>query len=82
MPGLTAAVANVIHLDLRAEAIAPGGQAAGSNLACAQNVSALWDVDITAIAFRVPPALGRSELPRMGLSGRLLSTNTGRILRG
>ena len=82
MPGLAAAAANVIHLDLRAEAIAPGGQAAGSNLACAQDVSALWDFDMAAIAFRAPPALGRSEPPRLGLSGRLVPTNAGRILRG
>lgn len=82
MPGLAAAVANVIHLDLRAEAIAPRGQAAGSNLACAQDVSALWDLDTAAIAFRAPPALGRSEPPRLGLSGRLVPTNTGRILQG
>lgn len=82
MPSLAAAAANVIHLDLKAEAIAPGGQAAGSNLACAQDVSAQWDLDITAIAFRAPPALGRSEPVRLGLSGRLVPTNTGRILRG
>jgi hypothetical protein len=82
MPSLVAAAANVIHLDLKAAAIAPGGQAAGSNLACAQDVSALWDLDMTAIAFRAPPALGRLELPRMGLSGRLVPSNTGHILKG
>lgn len=82
MPRLVAAAANVIHLDFRAEAMAPGGQAAGSNLACAQDFSTLWDLDMTAIAFRAPPALGRSEPPRLGLSGRLVPTNTGRILRG
>jgi hypothetical protein len=82
MPGLAAAAANVIHLDLKAAAIAPGGQAAGSNLACAQDVSALWDLDTAAIAFRSPPALGRAEPPRLGFSGRLLPTNAGRVLRG
>jgi hypothetical protein len=82
MPGLAAAAANVIHLDLKAAAIAPGGQAAGSNLACAQDVRARWDLDMAAIAFRAPPALRRSEPPRMGLSGRLDPTNAGRILKG
>lgn len=82
MPGLAAAAANVIHVDLKAAAIAPGGQAAGSNLACAQDVRARWDLDMAAIAFRAPPALGRSELPRMGLSGRLVPSNTGHILKG
>ena len=81
-PRIAATAANVIHLDLRAEAIAPGGQAAGSNLACAQEINALWDLEMAAIAFRAPPALGRLELPRMGLSGRLVPTNAGRILRG
>lgn len=41
-----------------------------------------WDLDMAAIAFRAPPALGRSEPPRQGLSGRLVPSNTGRILRG
>ena len=41
-----------------------------------------WDLDMAAIAFRAPPALGRSEPPRQGLSGRLVPTNAGRILRG
>jgi hypothetical protein len=82
VPSLAATAANVIHLYLKAQAMAPGGQAAGSNLACARHISALWDLDMAAIAFRAPPALGRSEPPRLGLSGRLVPTNTGRILRG
>lgn len=82
MPSLATSAANVIHLDLEAEGIAPGGHAAGSILAGAQAVSAHWELNMTAIAYRAPPALGRSEPPRQGLSGRLVPTNTGRILRG
>ena len=82
MPSLATSAANVIHLDLGAEGIAPGGHVAGSILAGAHAISAQWELNMTAIAYRAPPALGRSEPPRQGLSGRLVPTNTGRILRG
>lgn len=81
-PGLAGSAANVIHLDFTAEAIAPGGRAAGSNLAHASEVSAWWNLHITAIAYRAPPALRRSEPAKCGLSGRLSPSNSGRILRG
>jgi hypothetical protein len=41
-----------------------------------------WLMAGRSAAFRAPPALQRSEPPRTGLSGRLLSSNSGRILRG
>jgi len=41
-----------------------------------------WGLGAAAIAYRAPPALGRLEPPRIGLSGRLISSNTGRILKG
>jgi hypothetical protein len=41
-----------------------------------------WGLGAAALAFRAPPALRRSEPPRMGLSGRLVPTNAGRILKG
>jgi hypothetical protein len=41
-----------------------------------------WPMAGRSAAFRAPPALQRSEPPRTGLSGRLVSSNSGRILRG
>ena len=41
-----------------------------------------WPMAGRSAAFRAPPALQRAEPPRTGLSGRLLSSNSGRILRG
>jgi len=82
MPSLATSAANVIHLDLEAQGLAPGGHAAGSILAGAHAISAQWELNMTAIAYRAPPALRRFEPPRLGLSGRLLPTNAGRILRG
>lgn len=81
-PGLAGSAATVIHLDFTAEAIAPGGRAAGSNLAHASEVSARWNLHLTSIAYRAPPALRRAETPKYGLSGRLSPSNSGRILRG
>ncbi|NHQ74568.1 hypothetical protein HAT86_08835 [Roseovarius gahaiensis] len=81
-PGLTASADNVIQLDFTAEAIAADVRAAGSSLAEAPEVRALWDLGATSIAYRAPPALRRAEPPKYGLSGRLSPSNSGRILRG
>ena len=81
-PSLAGSAANVIQLDFTAEAIAADVRAAGSSLAEAPEVSALWDLGATSIAYRAPPALRRAEPPKYGLSGRLSPSNSGRILRG
>lgn len=80
-PNLSASAANVIHLEFTSEAIAPDGGGVGSNLAEALSISARWDLHTTAIAYRAPPALRRSEPAKYGLSGRLTPSNSGLVLR-
>jgi hypothetical protein len=58
------------------------GRGAGLSMVQAAASGSEWALGATAVAYRAPPALGRSELPRMGLSGRLVPTNAGRILKG
>lgn len=80
-PNLSVSAANVIHLEFTSEAIAPDGGGVGSNLAAALGISARWDLHTTAIAYRAPPALRRSEPAKYGLSGRLTPSNSGLVLR-
>ncbi|WP_430463645.1 hypothetical protein [Tabrizicola sp.] len=81
-PQLVASVTNVIRVEFAARDMA----AAGRGIAQASVFGIATDPDMDlGLAFRAvgaPPALRRSESPRTGLSGRLIPTNSGRILRG
>ena len=80
-PGFAGAGTTVIRVDFHQQEVITGRGDARSMLQAAASGSD-WDLAATAIAYRAPPALGRSEPPRFGISGRLMPTNTGRILRG
>ncbi|MDB4111684.1 hypothetical protein N9571_03910, partial [Yoonia sp.] len=56
----------------------------GTTLSTAQAVARGSEFELwaTAVAYSAPPARGRSGSPRIGLSGRLIPSNTGRILKG
>lgn len=80
-PGLSGAGITAIELAFNGQAAITGRGSALSPVWAAASGSD-WDLAATAIAYRAPPALGRSEPPQFGISGRLMPTNTGRILRG
>lgn len=80
-PGFAGAGTTTIELAFHGQAVITGRGSALSPVRAAASGSD-WDLAATAIAYRAPPALGRSEPPRFGISGRLMPTNTGRILRG
>lgn len=79
---LSGAASNLIRMELAAREMG----AAGRGIAQASILGIGTDPDLvlglTSYAFRAPPALRRSEPPRIGLSGRLMPSNAGRILRG
>lgn len=81
-PQLSGTATNVIRVEFvaREVAVAARGNAmlGVSGRAVAQDLGPVAAVQ----ALRAPPALRRSEPPKYGLSGRLMSTNSGRILRG
>ena len=81
-PQLMASVTNVVRVEFAARDMG----AAGRGIAQASVFGIATDPDLDlGLAFRAvgaPPALRRSESPRAILSGRLIPTNSGRILRG
>ena len=80
-PGFAGAGTTVARVAFHAQEVLTGRGAARSTVKAVANASG-WEPGAEAIAYRAPPALRRSEPPRIGLSGRLVPTNTGRILRG
>jgi hypothetical protein len=81
-PKLASNATNVIRVEFAAREV--GVAARGIAQASVFGIATEPDLDL-GLAFRAvgaPPALRRSEPPRTGLSGRLLPTNSGRILRG
>ncbi len=80
-PGFAGAGTTVIKVAFQEQEVLTGRGAALLTVQAVANASG-WELGATAIAYRAPPALGRSEPPRMGLSGRLVPTNAGRILKG
>ena len=80
-PGFAGAGNTVIRVAFQEQEAITGRGAALSMVQAAASGSE-WELGAAAVAFRAPPALRRSEPPRMGLSGRLVPTNTGRILKG
>ncbi len=79
-PRLAGSATNVIRVEFAVRDMGAAGRGdALASIAGMTNRSAL-DLDLTSYAFGAPPALRRSEPPRIGLSGRLLPTNTGQIL--
>jgi hypothetical protein len=80
-PGFAGAGTTVTRVAFHAQEVLTGRGAALSTVQAVDNASG-WELGATAIAYRAPPALRRSEPPRVGLSGRLIPSNTGRILKG
>ena len=75
-------VQTTIGAKLQRDAFDAIGQGAANIKSSGSAKPGAWPVAGRSAAFRAPPALQRSEAPRVGLSGRLLSSNSGRILRG
>ncbi|MFU8777874.1 MAG: hypothetical protein ACNA7M_09425 [Roseovarius sp.] len=75
-------VQTTIGAELQQDAFDAIGQGAANIKSSGSAKPGAWPVSGRSAAFRAPPALQRSEPPRTGLSGRLLSSNSGRILRG
>ena len=80
-PWFAGAGATVIKVAFHEQEVFTGRGTALSTVQAAASGSE-WELGAAAVAYREPPALGRLEAPRLGLSGRLVPTNTGRILRG
>ena len=80
-PGFAGAGATVTRVAFHAQEVLTGRGTVLSTVQAAASGSE-WELGAAAVAYRAPPALGRLEAPRLGLSGRLVPTNTGRILRG
>jgi len=58
------------------------GRGAGLSTVRAAASGSEWELGAAAIAYRAPPALRRLAPPSVGLSGRLVPSNTGLILKG
>jgi len=80
-PGFAGAGTNVTRVDFHSQEAFSGR---GTTLSTAQAVARGSEFELwaTAVAYSAPPARGRSGSPRIGLSGRLIPSNTGRILKG
>ncbi|MFU8899043.1 MAG: hypothetical protein ACNA7L_09120 [Roseinatronobacter sp.] len=81
-PTLQCRASNSIAMVSAQPAQIPGGHARAYASVAGQSTEGLSPLYLAATALRAPPALQRSEAPSVGLSGRLLSSNSGRILRG
>jgi hypothetical protein len=81
-PRLSGTATNVIQMESAAREVGVVGRGIAmvgvSSRAVAQDLGFVAAVQV----LRAPPALRRSEPPRTGLSGRILPTNSGRILQG
>jgi hypothetical protein len=80
-PGFAGAGTTVIQVAFQEQEAITGRGAAWSSVK-AVAASLEWELGAAALAYRAPPALGRLEPPRVGLSGRLVPSNKGRILKG
>jgi hypothetical protein len=80
-PGFAGAGTTVIRVTFHAQETLTGRGTALTTVRAAAGGSE-FELGAAAIAYRAPPALRRSEPPRIGLSGRLVPTNAGRILKG
>lgn len=81
-PELAGRAMNVIRVQFAARNM--GAEGRGTAQASVFGMATNPDLDL-GLAFRAvgaPPGLRRSEPPRAGLSGRLMPSNSGRILRG
>ena len=81
-PRLSGTATNVIRMEFAAREV--GVAARGIAQASVFGIATDPDLDL-GLAFRAvgaPPALRRSESPRAILSGRLIPTNSGRVLIG
>jgi len=81
-PDLLSMASNIITLAFAGQAQLPQTVAAASSITTGQSIAGYLEARGAGIAYRAPPALRRSEPPRLGLSGRIMPTNAGRVLRG
>jgi hypothetical protein len=72
----------VVRADLAGLGLATAGRANARGPVITTIAASAWAVALTARALNAPPALRRAVAPRIGLSGRIMPTNSGRILRG
>ncbi len=81
-PRLSGTATNVIRVEFAAREV--GVAARGNAMLGVSGRAVAQDLGLVAAvqALRAPPALRRSEPAKYGLSGRLMPTNSGRILRG
>jgi hypothetical protein len=81
-PGLAGRAMTAVRMDLAGLGIATAGRANARGTVMITTAASAWAVALTARALNAPPALRRAAAPRIGLSGRIMPTNSGRILRG
>ena len=81
-PRLAGRAMTVIRIDLAGLGLATAGRADARGTVITTTAASAWAVALTARALNAPPALRRAAAPRIGLSGRIMPTNSGRILRG
>jgi filamentous hemagglutinin len=81
-PGLAGRAMTAVRMDLAGLGIATAGRANARGTVMITTAASAWAVALTARALIAPPALRRAAAPRIGLSGRIMPTNSGRILRG
>lgn len=74
--------ATVIEVDFAGREMGSAGRAAAAAVVTAVQGAAALAPALAVRAFAAPPALRRTEPPRVALSGRLMPSNSGRILRG
>ena len=81
VPGIQSTASNIISIAFTGQAQMPQAVSAANSVTTCQSPAGLLEARGTGIGYRAPPALRRSEPPRLGFSGRLMTGNSGRILR-
>lgn len=79
---LSGAATNVIRVEFAAREVAVAARANAMLGVSGRAVARHLGLVAAVQALRAPPALRRSEPAKYGLNGRLMPTNSGRILRG
>ena len=72
---------NVIAIAFTGQAQMPQAVSAANTITTCRSSAGKLEARGTGIGYRAPPALRRSEPPRLGFSGRLMTGNSGRVLR-
>ena len=81
VPGIQSTASNIISIAFTGQAQMPQTVSAANTITTCKSPAGLLEARGTSIGYRAPAALRRSEPPRLGFSGRLMTGNSGRILR-